>query len=822
MFLSLNWLKDFVDIPKSLSPEELGLKLTLHTVEVDGVEKQADKFANIVVGKILEIKKHPNADRLQIVVVDAGAGKSLDIVCGASNIQVGQLVPLALAGAVLPNGVEIKEAEVRGVKSFGMLCAEDELGLGEDHSGIMILDGGAKIGQNLAEYLKLKDVIYDIDNKSLTNRPDLWSHYGMAREIAAFLDVKLKEYTHPNLQMIFKSTKDANTRIDVNIEDKKLCPRYMAIAISGIKVEPSPEWMRERLIAAGRGPINNIVDITNYVMLEFGQPLHAFDINQIAANNKINSRELKIIVRKAKKGEFIETLDGEKRRLDKEMLVIAGDKGPLAIAGVMGGAGSAISDETNLIILECANFEPVSIRKTSQKLGLRTESSIRFEKSLDPNLCETALARAVELLKKICPSAEISGNLVDEKNFKLNQGPIKLDLKWLDKIIGEKISEKQVVKILSDLGFGVKLKNNNLEILIPSWRAAKDASMPEDIVEEIARIYGYDKLTSVMPAVKMQAPINMPEKIFERKVKNILAGAPALAEVYNYSFVGEEQLKKLMLDYSGHIKLANPISSQHALLRKSLAPNLINNIKLNQSRYGEIGIFEIGSIFLPVSGDINKDKTNEKLPYQAKFLGIAVAGKTAEKAFSKIKGIAEHLVNALGLCLSFLPVSIVPGWADEKNSASINILKNNKAINIGMVCGLNNAIKNNVNIKKEVFIAEINFTELFNVYNGAEAKKYQEYDKYPPVIRDLAFVVNEKILYNDIRDEIAGFSELVNKVELFDVYSGGKLGKQKKNLAFHIAYLAPDRTLTSEEVDGLQKRLIKHLEEKFEAKVRDF
>jgi len=576
MYLSLNWLKDFVDIPRSITAKELGVRLTMHTVEIESVEKQADKFANIVVGKILEIKKHPNADRLQLVKVDI-KDRKLDIVCGAPNIKIGQMIPIALVGAILPNGMEIKETEVRGVKSCGMLCAEDELGLGEDHSGILILDKKAKIGQNLAQYLGLKDIIFEVDNKSITHRPDLWSHHGIAREISAFLSAKFKEYKLN--EKLFKGADDV--KISVKVEDFELCPRYMAITIDGVKIEDSPQWMQERLIAVGMRPINNIVDITNYVILELGQPLHAFDKNLVD----------KIIVRREKNNEVMETLDGEKRKLDKEVLVIADSQKPIAIDGVMGGTNSEINNETSSLIIESANFNFISIRKTSQKLGLRTESSIRFEKALDPNLCGLAIARTVELVKKLCPKAKIVSDLVDEKKFKLNQGPIKLDLEWLNERIGpsfapagaeamagKKATEgkaEKTIKILESLGFSVEQNGSELKVTVPTWRATRDISIPEDLVEEIARIYGYDNLTPTMPRVAMEAPEINQEKTLERRIKNILSADAGLTEIYNYSFVGKEQLEKLGIDFSDYVRLANPIASHQTMLRQNLAPNLI-------------------------------------------------------------------------------------------------------------------------------------------------------------------------------------------------------------------------------------------------------
>ncbi len=803
MQLSLNWLKDFVEIPKSITAEELGLRLTMHTVEIDSVEKQADKFKNIVVGKIIEIKKHPNADKLQLVEVDIGKDK-LNIICGAPNIEVGQFVPLALVGAELSNGIEIKETEIRGAKSCGMLCAEDELGLGSDHSGILILEKNARIGQNLGEYLKLKDVIFVVDNKSITHRPDLWGHYGMAREIAVFLSTKFKPYK-PDKKLLLTG-KAAKPK--VKVDDFSLCPRYMAVTMDKIKIEPSPKWIQDRLMAAGVRPINNIVDVTNYVLLELGQPLHAFDRNLVD----------EIIVRRAKKDEIMETLDGEKRALDEDMLVIADSRKAIAVAGVMGGANSEISSDTTSIIIESANFDYISNRKTAQKLGLRTEASMRYEKALDPNLCEIALIRAVELIKKLCPQARVASNLADEKKFKLNQGPIELNLDWLNKSIGDNIKEKEVIEILECLGFEVEKNKKILRVTVPTWRATRDISIEEDLVEEVARIYGFNNLKPNMPKVEMKKPIVNEERELERKIRNILVGGPALIEVYNYSFVNEELLKKLGIDFSNYIRLANPIASHLTMLRQSLIPNLILNVKTNQARFNRFGLFEIGSIYSSIDGEINKDdQNNDKLPYQEKHLGIVVVGNKKDNVFSQAKGMIEYLLTFFDLEIVFSLAETVPNWAQKKITADILVLDKN----IGSVFMLDSQTGSSLGLKKDVAIIEISLKDFYNLAQEKGERQFKEYEKYPPVIRDLAFVVNENILYNDIRKEIVNYHEFVKQVELFDVYQGEKLGRGKKNLAFHIIYQA-DKTLTSQEIDKLQKGLIKALERKFEAKIRDF
>ena len=408
MYISLNWLKDFVKIPTKIKPEEIAAGLTSHTVEVEGLVKQEEQYKQVVVGQVLEVNKHPNADRLRVTLVDVKK-KKLTIVCGAPNVAVGQFVPVALVGANLPNGLEIKESEIRGVKSEGMICAEDELGLGKNHEGIIVLKENAKLGQLFADYLKANDIILEVDNKSLSNRPDLLSHYGLARELSAIFDSPLKPYEKFfNTKFTFLSAKE--NKLEIKVEDKKLCPRYTAVQIDNIKVLESPAWLKERLIAVGQRPINNIVDLTNYVMWECGQPLHAFDAAQVR----------KIVVRRATKGEVIETLDEKERILIESDLLITDGKKPLALAGIMGGRNSEINLATASLVLESANFLATSIRQTAQRLGLRTEASLRFEKSLDPNLTPLAVKRFLALLKETCPDLKIASALVD-----LNHAPDK-------------------------------------------------------------------------------------------------------------------------------------------------------------------------------------------------------------------------------------------------------------------------------------------------------------------------------------------------------------------------------------------------------------
>lgn len=806
MLLSLNWLKDFVKIPKGISPEDLALRLSMHTVEVEGWSDQSVNFNGVIIGKVLSVDKHPNADRLRVTTVDIKK-EILTIVCGAPNVEVGQLVPVATIGAILPNGLEIKESEIRGEKSFGMICAEDELGLGTSHEGIMVLSKKAKIGQDLAEYLGLDDIILEIDNKSLSNRSDLWGHYGMAREIGTFYDSELKDYN----SFLEPEIVSAEGKIDIKIEEKQLCPRYMALSLSGIKIEQSPVWLKNRLIAIGLRPINNIVDVTNYVMFETGQPLHAF------AKNKVE----KIIVRLAKKDEHIETLDGKERELSEDMLVIASPEGPIAVAGVMGGRLSAISDETTEIILEAANFEAISVRKTSGKLGLRTDASMRYEKSLDPNLAETGLRRAYALIKTICKSAEVSSAICDISNFSLNQGPISLNMAWICDKMGQEISEKQVVNILERLGFIINKNEDNLEITIPTWRAAKDVSIREDVLEEIMRIYGYDNIISSAPLVSLNPPDILPERILEKKIKEILSGSLNLTETHNYSFVGESQLKKLNLDSNNYLKLVNPISDLGTMLRQSLIVGLFNNIKTNQFNYDEVRLFELGRVYLDIPGMFNKTGDDkERLPYQEKRLAFVLSGKEGNYFF-EAKGIIENLIETIynkTWETEFASVEDFPAYSDNKRSTRVRV----GGRDLGLVTTINNEVATKYGLKNETVLVELNFAELLVLFNNCKRLQYESVPKYPAISRDLAFVVDRGMLYNDLRREIKSFNDLIIDVELFDSYQGGKLGEDHKSLAFHIIYQSSDRTLRTEEIDLIQNSLIARLEEKFNAQIRNF
>ncbi len=804
MYISYNYLKEFVKIPKDLPIAELASLLNLHTVEVEKTINLKERFDNIVVAEILEVNKHPKADRLKLVKLDYG--QIAEVVCGANNLIVGQKVALALLGAVLPNGLEIKEAVIREVKSKGMICSEDELGLGDDHEGILVLDKKAKKGQDFAKHLSLDDIIFEIDNKSLSHRGDLWGHYGLARDLSAILKTKLKDY-HEFIEDI---KIDEGEELKVKIEDKDLCPRYLAWRIENIKVEESPLWLKNKIIAAGYRPINNIVDASNLVMIESGQPLHTF------SGEKIDN----IVVRLAKKGESLTTIDEKERSLSENDLVIAKNDEVLAIAGVMGGLSSAINSDTKSIVVESANFSAISIRKTSQLLNLRTEASVRFEKSLDPELASLAIKRLATIIKKICKEAKFINHATDVINYKKDrENKLELSFSWIYKKLGIEINKQEIINTLDHLGFKLEEKNNGLLITIPSWRAVKDVKIKEDILEEIARIYGYDKIQASLPSLKIKPVIINNELKLERNIKNFLSKNAAFSEDYNYAFVDEKQLIKMDIDISSHWRLLNPSSQNYNLLRQSLIPNLLNSVILNQHRYKEITLFELGRVFHSVDGVYDKEGGSDKLPLQDKKLSLAMAG--LKNSFSQIKGVIEALFKNIfkrETKLEFVISENEYSWADNNYLVDIKLMGEN----IGFVAKLRIEVAEKISLKTETVVTEINFSKLLEIFNQVQDIKYQEIPKFPAVERDLAFVVDKKLMYNELYKAILNFSPLISKLQLFDFYQGDKIDANLKSLAFHVSYQSLEKTLSKEEIDHLQGRLFKFLEEKFSVKLRDF
>ena len=811
MYVSFNWLKEFVDLPGSTSAEELGLKLTMSTVEVEGTSSVADSLSGIVVGRVEKIKKHPDADKLKVCVVNDGKEK-VKVVCGGVNVVDDMLVAFAPIGAeVRWHGegelIELKKTKIRGVESSGMICAASEIGLNNifstsEKNEILDLSGmNIKVGQKLSEALDLDDTIFDIDNKSMTHRPDLWGHYGMAREVAALYSKKLPTYDPPRIKESKKS------KVKVKVEDSKLCPRYSAVKLDGVVIGPSPKWLQKRLLAIGLRNINNIVDITNFVMFELGQPMHAFDADQLTGNT--------IQVRRANNGELFEAIDDSEYKLDNRDLVIADNKEVIALAGVMGGKNSEISEHTKSIVFESANFDATTVRRTSGRLGLRSDSSARFEKSQDPNNCELALRRAVQMVLEICPNAKVVSNVADISNFSLAQGPIDLDWDFLFNKLGQEIEKKQVIKILESLGFTVKEKKEGLKVGVPSWRATKDISIAEDLVEEVARIYGYDNIDPVMPLFSIDPPQPNALRKLERDMLDIAVKEMGYTEVYNYSFVSGQQITQTMGNVEEYIELDNPISKEKPYLRRSLLPNLLENTVKNIEYFDTVKLVEIGRVFeSEYPGQRADNNGDDLLPRQDILFSAVYTYKKDENPFGTVRALLQRITQRLVLNnLELIQEAQAKAWQHPVRCAEIFVQQEL----VGDIYELHPQVTNNFGLSLRVGVIEINLSRLLE-YIG-NLKVYQRLPLYPEVERDIAFIVKNNITHRDILGLLDGEDELIKNIKLFDVYVGKNITTGYKSMAYRITYGSKTKTLTAEEVDKIQNKIVKKLKKEFDAEV---
>ncbi len=816
MLISYNWLKQYVNLPSTITADEVAARLKAVTVEVEGVKKQGELLENVVVGRVVSAVKHPNADKLKLCRVDVGADE-IQIVCGGSNVTEGMLAAVGKIGAKVQwhgegDLVELVPTKIRGEDSFGMICASTEIGLGEmfplkDEKEILDLSGLADgkniVGLPLAEVLGLNDTILEIDNKSLSNRPDLWGHYGVAREVAVLFNRDLKKYEAP------KIVAGKDFKLKVEIEDAKLCPRYMAVAMSGVKVGPSPKWLQERLLAVGSNPINNIVDITNYIMLDLGQPMHAFDAAKVGNN---------IGVRLAKEGEKFVALDEAEYILSENDLMIVSGSKSLGIAGVKGGLESGTYTDTTTVIFESANFNAASVRKTATRLGLRTDSAVRFEKSLDPNLCEVALQRAVELALECCPEAKVVSKVVDEKKFALAVGPLELPADIFEKKLGVSIPQKDILNILSHLGFEVKVKKNSFSVKIPTWRATKDIAIAEDVVEEVARFFGYENIPAALPTF----PINPPEKntlrTLERNVAETLVKTLGYNEVYNYSFVSDVQVAKMDDDLAKYLELDNPLSKERPFLRRNLLPNLLENVKNNIENYPELKIFEIGKVFSIKESGLRADSNgSDLLPKQEIWLAAMYVGKKDATPFWQARRALENIFSELNADFQIMNHDIVQPWEHPSRLALVAC----GGQTLGVLCEINPMVSQNLGIEQRVGVLQLNLSALVEVLSKQKSKTiYKPASVYPAVTRDLAFLVKKEISHQQILRALKKTSDLLKDMELFDVYHGSNIGEGYKSMAYRLTYANSERTLTTEEVETAVKKVQEVLVKEFSVEVR--
>ena len=802
MRASLNWLKEYVNI--DLTPEELGDALTMAGLEVDRIEEVGRNLNKVIVGRIISIDPHPHADRLSLCKVSTGENQ-YSIVCGATNMKVGDKIALALEGTILSNGMKIKNTKIRGELSQGMICSEEELGIGEDSSGIMILQDDLELGNDIGSALGLRDYIFELE--ITPNRSDCLSIIGIAREIAAITGQDLRI---PSIEFA-----EGDKRIDelasVELQDPELCPRYSAGLVMGVTIDSAPFWMRRRLESVGIRPISNVVDITNYVLMEFGQPLHAFDSDLL--------NETKIVVKRAKNGDLFSSLDGMKRNLFDDTLMICDGEKPVAIGGIMGGLNSEVLENTCNVLIESAHFNPLNIRKTSQKLGLQTEASYRFERGVNPEGVITALNRAIQLMTEIC-GGESAGGVIDQYPVPISSRNISLSIRRTNKILGTSIRKDKVERYLKSIGLDVRDRDEDtLDIGISPLRM--DLVREIDLIEEVARLDGYDNIPTTTPTVKLTSTRRGGAQILEQKTKDILTSL-GYYEVVNYSFISPQSIALLKLDtdhpFKRLVRIKNPLSEEQSVMRTTLIPGLLKTMKTNLYNGNmDLKLFEIGTVF-------NSKKVDE-LPEEKRMLSALVTGLRYDESWNlsgkgvdyyDIKGTVENLFKGLDVRgLDFSSIGDIPFLHPGKTAG---IVVNDTEI--GILGEVRSDILEGYELSKTACIVEIDFNSL-RKYIFKE-KKIAPLSKYPPIFRDIALIVDEKVQAKDIQDCITGLkNRLIEEARIFDVYRGEPLNNGEKSLAYRVKYQSYERTLTDKEINKIHDKLVAKLIAKVGGRIRE-
>ncbi len=803
MLISLNWLQRYVDL-SGLSPEKIADDLTLTTAETEGIHPFGEALAQILVAKVIDCGPHPEADKLSVTKVDAGTGELLQIVCGAPNVAKGQTVPVILPGRRLPDGTKIKKGKLRGQVSHGMICSERELGLSDEHKGILVLDTDLAPGSPLTEAIPVRDVLIEIDNKSINHRPDLWGHYGFARELSAIYGRPLAD---PLLGRSLDLPQEGETlalSIDVPSE---ACPRYIGAIAHKIRIQSAPDWMRYLLIAVGQRPINNIVDLTNFLMLDLGQPMHAFDLHAI--------RGQRISVRFAKEGETMKTLDGEERVLEPSDLLICDAEGPVALAGIMGGENSMVSGDTQSLFLESANFHPATVRRSSARLGLRTDSSARFEKSLDPSLAEEAAKKFLSLLPEVSPGAILAGPLQDPSAWTYEPKRVHLRTERASRILGIQLEESKVRSILEPLGFELTKEDEKSFIVgIPSWRATKDIGIEEDLIEEIGRSYRYDNIPEKAPLRRVQAPYRDPELWTLRKIRHILAEDCAMNEVYNYSFLGDELCERLGLTDLPYAEVTNAIASHYTRLRRDLLPGLFGSMALNLGPQDQVALFECGKGYRPdQAGETRVDPETgqtRSLPQEVHQVVGLIASRKDKGAYSLLRGRLEHLLTRLGRPqFSSKLLQEAPPWMHPGRSASLHPPGDPDAPAFGSIGELHPRILQNLDLDLGEDQAAAFCLDLRSLLAVPEQPlSYRPVPKYPEQPVDLAFLAPEGLQVATLTKLLKEANpKLVQGVRLFEVYRGKGLPEGKKSLNFTVTLCSPKRTLEAKDEERYINRV---------------
>jgi len=810
MKVSFKWLQEYVDI--DITPEELADKLTNAGVTVEYIEHLNKGLTGVVVGEVLEAVKHPNAEKLSLCQVTTGGDNHFQVVCGAPNVRTGQRVPFALVGAELPGGLKIKKAKLRGTESQGMICSAQELGINEDgltsdqKEGILDLDPTAPLGVDIIEYLKLDDCILEFD---LTpNRSDCLSVINIAKEVASLLGKKVK-FPEIKFSEIDKKAEDLAV---VEIKDPNLCRRYVAKIIEGVEIKPSPQWLQHKLRCAGMRPINNVVDITNYILMEMGQPLHAFDYNYLNQGT--------IIVRKVEKGEKIITLDENERELTDDMLLITDPQKAVAIAGVMGGLNSEVTAETTTVLIESAYFSPTSIRKTSTALSLRSEASLRFEKGINIETVVDAANRAAQLLQELAGGKVLKG-VIDNYPNPIERTKINLELAKVNEVLGTNIDNEQIKEILKSLNICiVEDIGSSVIVEVPPYRP--DITIAEDLIEEVARIAGYDTIPTTLPyGASSKGQKTSGQKLRDKVIDNM--SASGLVEVINFSFINKNNFDKLLIPEGdirrNAIPVLNPLSEEQGYMRTTLLSGLLETLRRNINRRSEnLGIFELGKVYLPQGFP-----ERSVLPEEKWILGIALRGvlvsdwqnKGQQVDFYYLKGVIEDLLKQLKVSeITFKSCQDNPFYHPGR-SAYIYIANEL----IGVIGEVHPQVADNYDLPAKNYVGEIDVELLLKIGQGPIS--FQQLPKYPAVNRDLALVVREEVASSQLLEVIkTQGGELLSDVYIFDLYKGNQIPLDYKSLAFALTFQAEDRTLTDKEINDIHEKIENALAEKFQASLR--
>lgn len=794
MDLPMSWLGDYTDIT-GVTPKEYSDKMTMSGSKVEGVENLGRELDKVVVGKVLGCEDHPDSDHLHVCMVDVGEDEPIQIVCGAPNVAVGQKVPVALNGSTLPGGMKIKKGKLRGVMSNGMICSHDELGIEpsrlgyEPEYGILVLDETSEIGSDIKDLFGLNENVVEFEITS--NRPDCFSIIGLARETAATFK---KPFNVP-VPTFNETDGDINDMISVSISDPEKCTRYCARAVKNVKIGPSPKWIRERLEACGVRAINNIVDITNYVLLEYGQPMHAFDIRDIAG--------AKINVRRANDGEVIKTLDEEDRTLTADDLVIADSDRAIAIAGVMGGFNSEIKDDTTTVVFESAMFDAASVRLTAQRVGLRTESSSRFEKGLDYTNTVPAIERACQLVEEL-GCGENVGGMIDVLGNVPESVSIKFRPEKINAFLGTDVSTEEMLEIFARLG--IKADTDEMMLYPPSWRP--DLLAEADIAEEVARFYGYDIIPTTLMTGATTCGIKTPEQKLESEISTILT-SQGMYEIYTYNFQSPSVLDKLNIpadsELRNQVKISNPLGEDTSVMRTTMAGSMLDTLSRNYNyRTKSAKLFELGRVYIP----------NEKgqLPDEPRTLMMGMYG---DVDFFDIKGVCEEMFSELHIeNVEYERLTDNPVYHPGR-SAVIKV--NGKTL--GVIGEVHPSVLRNFEIGTKAYIGELDFMTIFNASN--RDVKYTPLTKFPAVTRDFSIVVDASTPVAEIEKVMkkAG-GKLLTKLELNDVYTGSQIPEGKKSVMYKAEFKAPDRSLTGEEADNLHAKIVKNLGNELGAELR--